>query len=185
MLMMYLSMVDTQEEKTKIEEIYIRYRKLMFVCANEILQNDFLAEDAVHDAFVKMTGHVKKIDDVNSNKTKHFVIVVVENAAKDIYRREKRREHENWEKLENAGCAFVAYHPAELEQPEIAILKLPLKYQHVFRLKYICGYDYEEVAKILGITNSAVRKRISRGKEMLKGILEDMGVDVDEKCTDH
>ena len=185
MLMMYLSMVDTQEEKSKIEGIYLQYRKLMFVCANEILNNDFLAEDAVHDAFVKMTGHIKMIDDVKSNKTKHFVIVVVENAAKDIYRKEKRREHESWEKMGDVGCAFSKYHPVELIQPEIAILKLPLKYQHVFRLKYICGYDYEEIAKILGITNSAVRKRISRGREMLKGILEDMGVDVEDERTDH
>ena len=180
MLMMYLSMVDTQEEKYKIEELYFRYKNLMFACANEILNNELLAEDAVHDAFVKMTGHIKWIEDVKSNKTKHFVIVVVENAAKDIYRKEKRREHESWEKMEDEGYIFSQYRPTESSEIEKAILSLPLKYQHVFRLKYICGYSNEETAVILGIKNSAVRKRVSRGKEILRGILDEMGVGVDE-----
>ena len=185
MLMIYLSMVDTQEEKCKIEEIYLRYKKLMFVCAKEILIEDVLSEDAVHDAFVKLICHMKMIGDAKSNKTKHLVIVVVENAAKDIYRKEKNREHESLEKLESTRHAIYKYKPEEFTPVEEAILKLPLKYQHVFRLKYICGYNSEETAKILGIASSAVRKRVSRGKEMLKEIMKDMGVDVDETCTGH
>ena len=60
MLMLYMSMLDTQEEKSKFEEIYIQYRKLMFVCAKSILKDDALAEDAVHNAFIKIIRHLQK-----------------------------------------------------------------------------------------------------------------------------
>ena len=87
MLMMYLSLVETPEEKSKFEQLYHRYKKTMHFCAKQILQDDVLAEDAVHEAFLKLTKYLRKIDDVSCNKTKRFVVIVVESAAKDIYRR--------------------------------------------------------------------------------------------------
>lgn len=181
MLMMYLSMVDTQEEKSKFEELYYQYRKLMFVCANNILENELLAEDAVHDAFIKLTGQLTKVSEVKSNRTKRLVIVIVENAAKDIYRKEKYREHISWEKME--GYESGQCNSEMFTETEQAIMALPLTYKHVFQLKYICGYSNAEISSILGITQSAVRKRISRGKDMLAKLLEDMGVNIDEKNT--
>ena len=39
MLMMYLQMLDTPEEKVRFEEIYLRYRGLMYHVAEGVLQN--------------------------------------------------------------------------------------------------------------------------------------------------
>ncbi len=89
MLVLYLSLLDGEDEG-KFERLYYKYRRLMFTCAKEILKDDMLAEDAVHEAFLRLTKHMKKIDEVECNKTLRFVVIVVESAAKDIYRKEKR-----------------------------------------------------------------------------------------------
>ena len=51
-MLLYLQMLETPEEKSLFEQIYLEYRGLMYHVAYEILHNDQDAEDAVHQAFV-------------------------------------------------------------------------------------------------------------------------------------
>lgn len=51
MLVYYLQMLDTPEEKIRFEQIYLKYRGLMYQVADGILHNRQDAEDAVHNAF--------------------------------------------------------------------------------------------------------------------------------------
>ena len=51
MLMMYLSIVETPEERSLFEQIYYTCRKQMFFVANGILNDEILAEDALQEAF--------------------------------------------------------------------------------------------------------------------------------------
>lgn len=55
MLLFYLSLLDTEEEKTKFERLYYEYRAVMKYKALEILKDEYLAEDAVHEAFIKLS----------------------------------------------------------------------------------------------------------------------------------
>lgn len=56
--MIYLMMIDGEEEKRKFVILYEKYRCLMLKVACNILQDNFLAEDAVHDAFMKIAGNI-------------------------------------------------------------------------------------------------------------------------------
>ena len=53
MLSFYLSLIDTDEEKSKFEIVYIKHRKVMMLEALKYLDEKH-AEDAVHTAFVKI-----------------------------------------------------------------------------------------------------------------------------------
>ena len=48
-------------------------------------------------------------------------------------------------------------------------------YRDIFMLKYVHGFENEEIAKLLRIKEETVRQRISRGKKMLEEKLEGMG----------
>lgn len=52
MLMIYLSAIETPEEKIKFEELYYRYRGFMLKAVKRVLRGDQDAEDAVHNAFL-------------------------------------------------------------------------------------------------------------------------------------
>ena len=47
-MIIYLQMLETPEEKSKFEQLYLEYKGLMFHVAYEILHNEQDAEDAVH-----------------------------------------------------------------------------------------------------------------------------------------
>ena len=51
--MIFLMMIDTPEEKRKFVVLYEKYRHLMMKVAMDILKDPYVAEDAVHNAFLK------------------------------------------------------------------------------------------------------------------------------------
>lgn len=54
MLILYMSFIDDEIHRRLFEEIYMTYRKQMFLVARAVLSNDSDAEDAVHDVFLKI-----------------------------------------------------------------------------------------------------------------------------------
>jgi len=54
-----------------------------------------------------------------------------------------------------------------LNEIEEAILKLPINYSIVLRLKYSQGYTNKEISEILRISEENVRQRLVRGRNKL------------------
>ena len=52
------------------------------------------------------------------------------------------------------------------------LLNLPPKYKEVLLLHYVEGYKCHEICRILNITESTVKKRLERGRNLLKKNLE-------------
>lgn len=48
MIAIYLSVIDAEQDKNKFEILYTTYRKLMFYIADQVLKDEYLAEDAIH-----------------------------------------------------------------------------------------------------------------------------------------
>lgn len=60
-MLIYLSMIESEADKSLFEQLYIRYKGLMYHIAYRILQNREDAEDAVHQAFVSIAKNIKKL----------------------------------------------------------------------------------------------------------------------------
>ena len=58
MLAIYLSMLETNEEKNQFEQLYIKYKQDMYAVAYGVLKNKEDAEDAVHQSFLKIADLV-------------------------------------------------------------------------------------------------------------------------------
>ncbi len=61
MLVYYLQMMDTPEEKIRFEQIYLNYRGLMYRVAEGVLHNCQDAEDAVYNAFLRIIKQFNKL----------------------------------------------------------------------------------------------------------------------------
>lgn len=172
--MIYLAMIDAPEERTKFEELYLKYRNLMFYIANGILQNQHDAEDAVYQAFLAMLKHLDKISEVESPKTRSYVVIIVERKAIDILRLKKKvNEVELNEEITGRQIPL----PGEGGLAD-AMAKLPANYRDVLLLKYDNGFSTKEIAHVLGITDSGVRKLIARAKMALKVMLDKEGIEL-------
>lgn len=126
--------IDSPEEKRVFVVIYEKYRYLMMKVAHDVLKDNFLAEDAVHEAFIKIAHNMQNIHDVESVETKRYLIIVAKNAAIDIYRSRKKQMKEEMfidELGEDAGP--ITYLKTDIDNEILDILKnLPVKYRDVF-----------------------------------------------------
>ena len=171
MIFIYLQMIETNDDKSKFEQIYKEYKGLMFHVAYERMHHVQDAEDAVHHAFVKIAENIKKIDPV-SPQTKQLVVTIVDNRVTDVFRVRGRHPEEPYEdalmnKLyeENTGEDYLTK----------CIFKLQDKQRQVIWLKYHHGYNLHEISKMLGISLAAAQKTEQRAKKKLKELYEQGG----------
>ena len=85
MLVTYLNLLDDPEEQRKFERVYTEYRQMMFYVANDVLHNEYDAEDAVQQAFMRVMNHLDGVDENDKHKTKSFLSIIAQNVAIDIY----------------------------------------------------------------------------------------------------
>ena len=171
-MLIYLQIIETDEDKSTFEQIYEAYRGLMFHAAFKVLTHEQDAEDAVHDAFLSVAEHIKKFSRLERHKTKAFLVTIVENKAIDLYRKKTHRKEEIlWE--ETTGLA-PAYEPEDgLTR---CILKLPARYREFLRLKHELGYSTKEVAELMGISWPAARKLEQRARDRLEELCREEGI---------
>lgn len=171
-MLIYLQMIDTPEEKSKFEKIYLEYRGLMFHVAYDILHNEQDAEDAVHQAFVKVAENIKRIGEPVCPKTHSYVVTIVENKAIDQYR--KRKKIQTVELLDEVQ-GIEAHYEGDNELAR-CILKLPARYREMVLLRYHHGYSVREIANIMDISLTAAIKLDQRAKNKLRKLCEEEGI---------
>lgn len=165
----FTSSLLNEEEKSKIEYIYFQYRNLMYSVAYKVLRNEHEAEDAVHQAFIKIAENTGKISDVTSPRTKSFAVTVVEHTAIDRYRKISR--HSEADILHYESEAAIEYTGDDALAD--CILKLPVRYRHAIVLKYYNGYSTREIAEIMDISYSAAGKLEQRARNELEKLCKE------------
>lgn len=155
-------------------QLYNQYCDGMFAVAMRFVKDSMEAEDIVQEAFIKAFTklHQYKAEVTFGAWLKRIVV----NKSIDLLKSKKQHMLD----LDEVHLKVVdsAYEDEwlvddiiTLEDVKEAINKLPEKYQYVVMLYLIEGYDHQEIAEILNITEVASRTQLSRGKAQLKEIL--------------
>lgn len=172
-MLVYLQLIETEEDQHKFEIIYRTYRDELYNIANDILHNSHDAEDAVHHGFLKLAENVLKIGDPKCLKTKGYIVTIVENRAIDIYR--AKQAHPTVPYCDETVGIQVEYDgPSDLAN---CILKLPTRQRSIIILKYHHGYELKVIARMLGITYANALKIEYRAKERLKALCKEADIE--------
>lgn len=140
-MLIYMTLIDSPEDRSKFEKIYIQYRSLMLKTALEVLHSQPDAEDAVHQAFLKIAEHIEEIEEAVCPKTKGYVVTIAENKAIDFYRQKQR--HPQVEYCDAMAGMTVEYNGSNALAACMA--KLPARERELILLKYKYGYSNNEV----------------------------------------
>lgn len=152
------------KSENEIKELVDKYSSLIFRVSYCILGNRDDAEDALQETFLK---YLTKAPEFESDEhRKAWLIKVSANISKNMMMFRMRRETLNIDEVKNIGICETDYELFEL------IMCLPAKYKIVMNLHYIEGYKGREIAEIIGISEDAVKKRLQKGRELLKNIFE-------------
>ncbi len=174
MLAYYLSLVDSPEEKSKVEEIYHEYKRLIIYLALSKLQDEHLAEEALHEVMLAVIDQIKKLQDRDKNGIKSFIYLATRNVCVDILRKELRRKTES---IDDVSVHIQnAADPQDSLNEKIVmdcIAEMPPIYRDILELTAFYGLTIKECAKALKISQSAARKRLERARAIIRAKLEE------------
>lgn len=170
MLMFYLQLIETEEDRQLFTLIYESHKKQMQYVANDILHKWDLAEDAVHTAFVGIANNMGSVRGRSKEDVKNYVLKAAKHAAINMLRKETRQKELlpelDEEPIEDSVleelCAKEGY-----EETIKAISKLKEPYSMVLYCYFVMEMDYSAIAKTLQKKSATIRQQVHRGKQML------------------
>ena len=147
----------------QFEAAYDAYGGAVYRLAMVYLGRHADAEDVVQEVFFRLLYRSPVFND--GDHQKRWLLQVTANLCRDQLRGFWRK------RVTELEDTLPAAPPEELEALS-AVLSLPEKYKLPIHLYYYEGYSVAEVAEILKLSQSAVKMRLKRGRELLKLELE-------------
>lgn len=140
-------------------------------CSKRILRNQHDSEDAVQNAFMQIIRHFEKVYEIPCDDLPFWCISIVKNEAYMILRKKQKTVPlEDWDAVvEEAGLV------SDYDDVVKLFAKIPETYRAALEMKFLLDYSGKEIAQHLGISESAVNTRISRGRALLREIAEKGG----------
>ena len=155
-------------------QLYNKYCDGMYIVAMRFVKDTMEAEDIVQEAFIKAFTKLEQFKgDVTFGAWLKRIVI---NKCIDTIKSKKQQVTELDEvHLKVVDTAYedewLVDDAITLDEVKQAINELPDKYRYVVMLYLIEGYDHQEIAQILNITEVASRTQLSRGKSKLKELL--------------
>lgn len=163
------------EASIDMSTLYVQYYKELFYIGYKMTNDTHLAEDIVHDTFIKA---IKKVDTMeDERKVGAWLKAIARRTAIDRLRREKKRkvipvEQETLDALgkdkqnveQEVEAVFL------MDQINRSFQKLSRDQQHVFILKWRDGLKEEEIASALKLKPCTVKTRSYRARNKLRNL---------------
>ncbi|WJH35544.1 sigma-70 family RNA polymerase sigma factor [Paenibacillus sp. CC-CFT747] len=144
---------------------YETYAAMLFRIAVVHLGSREDAEEATQDTFIKLMEKAPVFQDDEHQKA--WLIRVITNHCYTLLGR-------GWRKREVKLDGAEPIAAGALEDTALLhlVMALPAKYKTVIHLYYYEDYRVQEISSILQISESAVKMRLQRGRQLLKLDLE-------------
>ncbi len=146
-------------ELVKVEQHSLRRYLLALCCSDGALADD-IAQETLLKAYLSLEKYSEQ------NQFAPWLFRIAYNAFIDNQRRHRPTasiELAQW--LANEQQSDAAFQYQELYA---ALDQLPLSERSALLLFYIRGFSIREIAEIVGSTQNAVKKQLSRGREELR-----------------
>lgn len=161
--------MNLTEEQTKyFSRLYEKYADDMYRLCLVYLKRREDAEEAVTDAFIRAMERAPSFE--NEAHEKGWLMKTTVNICRNMLR-------SAWTRYVVSNDEVLSYMatPEEISVME-EVLSLPPKYRVIIYMHYYQGYKAAEIAKMLGMNESTVLSRLSRGRQKLREILTQGGV---------
>ncbi|GIH09075.1 hypothetical protein Rhe02_71420 [Rhizocola hellebori] len=157
--------------QSEIGDLYhVSYRRLVaqvYAFTTDLTE----AQDAVQEAFARALARRGQLRDVDAPEAWLRTV-----AVNIVRRRWRRKQLLNTILLRERPLAKMLQEAPEPDRADLrdALATLPKNYREVIVLHYLADLPVDEVAAILEVPVGTVKSRLSRGREALKGLLDDV-----------
>ncbi|KAB7667154.1 RNA polymerase sigma factor [Bacillus sp. B1-b2] len=166
-------MKGTNQDYKKMEELYELYEQKIYFVAYSIVRNVQQAEDIVQEVFITLYNNLEKLRSLDTYEHKRYILRIAKNKAIDSYRKNKRQgmlvEEYQRESMETADEKMNEWEHQIMAENQIDSLLTVLSEscRQVFKYKVFYNLSYQEISKIMGLTEVNIRKQFERARKRL------------------
>jgi len=163
--------------KVSFERVYEEYKDMVYNYVFWKVKNEEDALDLTQDIFFKVYKGLRNFREESSLKT--WVMKIAVNHVKDFYRKKFRRDSEYFEDFNEEDEEDSKIPEIFVEEDEIhdrslverALERLKDWEREIIVLYYMEGFQYDEIAGILGIPMGTVKSRLNSAKKSLRKLI--------------
>ena len=143
--------------------------------ARAVLQNPDDAEDMVQDTFVRLYRALPRYEE--RQRFESWLFQILGNCcrtANTAFRRESARSVDDERALDRLPASDVTGSGLDAEwgaSVRRALAEVPDYNREIFLLHYIEGFSYDEIERITGVKQSALKMRVKRASDLLRSLL--------------
>lgn len=152
-----------EKSEQEANRILQTYGDMLYRTAYVLLGNPHDVQDTLQEALLRYLEKAPVF--ASPEHEKAWLLRVTANCCKDYLRFCRRHTYLDLEPLRE--CLPAQEHPHLQE-----LYALPAKWKTVLMLHYFEGYSVKEIGGILGLSESAVKKRLQRAREALRMEME-------------
>ena len=166
-------------ELAAFNQLVVRHQDHLFGLVYRMVPDPDQAADVVQEAFLSA---YRNLASFRGGSVKSWLGRIAVNAAMDLQRARRRRPSQPYPELEDESWQPPAAPEVEPEHKALAgersrvlaaaLKALPFDQRNCIVLFDVEGYDYGEIARIMGISVGTVKSRIHRGRLALRRALE-------------
>lgn len=171
MIMMYLAMLGSEEDRERFTLLYEAHEKRLYAIAIKVLGNPTQAEDAAQQAWLQVLRNWERVNALDWGAAAKYLAVTAKNASLDLLKKEKW----NTPMPEDWDLPTPEDGQEEYQRLVSLILSLPEAYRRILELKFVEEATNREIARRLGLKESTVSTKVHRGRKMLLDALEREG----------
>jgi RNA polymerase sigma factor (sigma-70 family) len=166
-----------------------RYQASLFRVACALVLDPDAAADIVQDAFVRAYANLARCHD--RRRFRFWLLATLRNRGLDYLKERRRRDLSLSDdavvrraELSDVVAPDAADRLALRRALDAALARLSPPVRETFVLRHVEQWSIEEIAELLGLTESAVKMRLHRARLQLQGWLEADGL-ASEDVTGH
>ena len=163
--------------ETEFRKLYESAFPILYKVAYRIANSGEEAENLCQEAFFRL--HEKNMVFPNQNEATYWLIRVVKNAALN-YAKRKQRERKAYQRAFKEDARHADTGEGDLIKKETreevleALNKLPENLRVVLVFKEYAEMNYQEIGRVLGISEGNVKVRVFRARERLAVLLREI-----------
>ena len=154
-----------RKNETDIRHILEVHGDALYRSAYLLLGNPHDVQDILQEVLLRFLEKAPSF--ASKEHERAWLLRVTNNCCMDCLRFRRKHTYIDLDLLRD--CLPAPEQQAHLEE----LYALPAKWKSVLILHYFEGYSVTEIAKILRLSENAVKKRLQRGREALKLVLSE------------
>lgn len=173
-----LAILETDEQRNELSEIYETNKNRFYAIAFEHLHNKDDAEDAIQESFLRIAKNPDKFFMLSNNQRINYICVIVRNVSVDIFKKNVKSEADELSEdlmfkndispLENSLLNKISH-----EELMGFIKNLPILQRNVLFLTCLSELSIDETAKILKISKAAVNQRLYLARKSIREYIKE------------